>query len=205
MPMALSFRYRVFVWARTAFAAARWSYAIFWATFSSWRRRSRLGMCGSSCTSTALRTWQMVHKEFFLKPLRFRREKKKADHAQDEVAHNRAIATDLEMVHADFTFPVLKHPLDVPAIKRHMQHHFGRGVRGRVGEEVLDLPIDHVARDDEPAFRAGLSMLARNEPRHAGFPHHRPFVRILDVEKVPGGTAALPQLVHAPRRRGRVF
>ena len=144
MPMALSLRYRALVWDRTALSAACCQCSMCLATSWSWRKRSRLGMWGSSCTSMAARTWHMVHKGFFLKPLGFLHQEEETHHAQNEVTHNREVSAHLEMIQSDFAFCILEHSFNMPAAECHVQQRFDRCVRGRVGNKVLDLPVQYV-------------------------------------------------------------
>ena len=134
-----------------------------------------------------------------MKSLGCAHEEEETQHAQDKVTLDGAVLTDLEMVHADFTFAILEHPFDVPAAEGHVQQYFERRVRGRVGKKVFQLPIHYVTRHEEPTLLARVLLLARKEPCRADFPHDRSVAGILDVKKRPRRPAAFPQLIDAPR------
>ena len=100
----------------------------------SWRDKA-----GSSCFSTARRTWWKVHPGFFSQLLSFSGQEQKADHAQDQVSHQRPIASDLEVAHADLALAVLEDAFDMPAAESNVQQDLEGRVAGRIGKEVLHL------------------------------------------------------------------
>ena len=173
MPRDRSRRSRLFRCERAARRRWFWWYSIVSATFLSRRVRSRGDISGSSCASTANRTWWALHHRFFFpKPSGLPGQEQQAHHAQDQMAHQGKIAADLEVVKAHLHLGVPVDLLDVAAAESQMQKKARVGVFGRVGQEVFDLALQDVARHDQPSRRR-LDRSWRSRRQEGGRPDGR--------------------------------
>ncbi len=201
MPRSLSCRSRRLRCERAASSLHPGRYWMMCQAFSRRRVRSRSVMDGSSCTSTASRTWQIVQAGFFFPELLcLLDEEQQAGHRQDQMTHDRHVSADFELVHSQLAFGVLEEPFDVTAAARDEEQGFDGGVLGGVGEEVFHFPGQDVACDDQPAFVVGQAIVRREESHGPDLPDDGPFPGVLDVKRLPGWAAALPADVPPPPR-----
>jgi len=156
IPKRFSIRRRRLPWqaaARLLFCCHR---RILTNSFLSRRISSSSPMPGSTCSSTAKRTWQIVQSGFFSpQTLRLFGEKQHAHHAEDQMALQGDVPPHLEVVHTDLPFTLFEQPLDRRPAKCDMQQGFNGRIRRGIGQEILCLILQHIVGDDEPAFLAG--------------------------------------------------
>ena len=118
------------------------------------------------------------------------------------MAHQGKIVSHFEMVKAYLPFSVFEYPLDTPPAEGHMEQDFKGGVFAGVGQKVLGLAGEGIARYDKPTFFAGKFLLAGIKTGSARLPHHGPLARIFNVKVLPRRAAPVPQFFHAARGLG---
>ena len=143
--------------------------------------------------------WQMVHWGFFFpEPLGLFCQIQITDRTQDEMANEGKIVADFKMIHAHLAFAVFEEALDMPPAECYVQEHLDGRIGRGVGEEIFYFFIQHVARHDEPAFFWGKALFVGEEPHGTRLPDDGPFLRVLNMKRLPRRAAAFPQLVQPP-------